>query len=61
MRVRLKFLLKENDVMTLNPTLFSSRLRASTIHLAKQLGLNWESRLNPWDEDLLEKGAYKNY
>jgi hypothetical protein len=61
MKVRLKFLLSENDVMTLNPTLFSSRLRASTVHFAKLLGLNWEDKLNPWDEDLLEKGVYKNY
>lgn len=61
MRVRLDFLLKENNIMTLNPTLFSNRLRASTVHLAKMLGLNWEDKLNPWDEDLLEKGAYKNY
>ncbi len=61
MRVRLNFLLKENDIMTLNPTLFSNRLRASTVHLAKMLGLNLEDKLNPWDEDLLEKGAYKNY
>lgn len=61
MRVRLKFLLTKNDIMTLNPTLFSSRLRASTVHLAKSLGLDWENKLNPWDEDLLEKGAYRNY
>ncbi len=61
MRVRLKLVLTKNDVMTLNPTLFSSRLRASTVHLAKALNLNWEDKLNPWDEDLLEKGVYKNY
>jgi len=61
MRVRVNFVLKKNDLMTLNPTLFSNRLRATTIHLAKMLGLNWEDKLNPWDEDQLEKGAYKNY
>lgn len=61
MRVRVNFVLKKNDILTLNPTLFSNRLRAATIHLAKMLGLNWDNKLNPWDEDLLEKGAYKNY
>jgi hypothetical protein len=44
-----------------NATLFSNRLRASTVHLAKSLGLNWDDKLNPWDEQKLLQGFYRNY
>ena len=54
-----------NDLLTkmglLRPTTFSNRLRASTVHLAKLLGLDWESKLNPWDETKLKNGEYKNF
>ena len=61
MRIRLKFVLKKNDVLTLHPTTFSNRLRAATVHFANLLGMNWDSKINPWDEKKLNKGLYKNY
>lgn len=44
-----------------NATLFSNRLRAGTVHLAKMLGLNWMDKINPWDETKLNEGKYRNY
>jgi hypothetical protein len=44
-----------------NATLFSNRLRASTVHLVKLLGLNWDDKLNPWDEQKLLQGFYRTY
>ena len=44
-----------------NATLFSNRLRATTVHLAKMLGLNWDDKLNPWDEQKLLQGYYRTY
>ena len=44
-----------------NATLFSNRLRASTVHLVKLLGLNWSDKLNPWDEQKLLSGYYRTY
>jgi hypothetical protein len=53
MRVRVDSVLKMKDLFS--PTTFSNRLRASTVHLAKLLGLDWTDRLNPW------KGKYDTY
>jgi hypothetical protein len=54
-----------NDLLTktgvLRPTTFSNRLRAGTIHLAKMLGVDWSSKLNPWDEKKLKNGEYQNF
>jgi hypothetical protein len=44
-----------------NATLFSNRLRALTVHLVKLLGLNWDNKLNPWDEQKLIAGFYRTY
>ncbi len=60
MRIRLDFVLKKGK-FTLYPTTFSNRLRATTVHLVKLLGINWDNKINPWDEDKLAKGYYKNY
>lgn len=61
MRIRVKFVLSKNEVMTLYPSTFSNRLRAATVHFAKLLGLDWNDKINPWDEDMLQDGKYKNY
>jgi|GEM_PF-444314 len=61
MRIRIEMLLKKGGLGTLYPTTFSNRLRAGTVHLANLLGLNWGNKINPWDEDKLEDGFYKNY
>jgi hypothetical protein len=63
MRIRAEFTLKKNKIMafTLFPTTFSNRIRAATVHFAKMIGLNWDEKLNPWDEDKMDKGFYKNY
>jgi hypothetical protein len=61
MRIRIEMLLKKGGLATLYPTTFSNRLRAGTVHLAKLLGLNWSAKLNPWDEDKMEEGYYRNY
>ncbi len=53
MRVRIENLLKNGNMF--KPTTFSNRLRASTIHLAKLIGLDWKDKLNPW------KGKYDSY
>lgn len=55
-RIRIDIALKK-----LSPTTFSNRLRATTVHLSKLLGLNWEDKYNPWDPDKMEKGEYRNY
>ncbi|MCK4795878.1 MAG: hypothetical protein KAT05_00780 [Spirochaetes bacterium] len=52
MRVRVDFILKSGMI---GPTSFSNRLRASTVHLAKLLSLDWNDKLNPW------KGKYDTY
>ena len=52
MRVRQDGLLKSGLIA---PTTFSNRLRASTVHLAKMLGIDWSDKLNPW------KGLYDTY
>jgi len=44
-----------------NATLFSNRLRASTIHFAKMISLNWSDKINPWNEKLLNEGKYRTY
>ncbi len=46
MRVRVDALLKNKDLYS--PTTFSNRLRASTVHLANLIGLNWSDKLNAW-------------
>ena len=64
MRIRLKLLLTKNKKLTLFPTTFSNRLRAATVHLALLIGLNWEDKLNPWDEKflkMLRKGKHEGY
>jgi hypothetical protein len=61
MRIRTEFVLSRNKILTLYPTTFSNRLRAATVHLIKLLGLNWDDKINPWDEDKLAQGFYKNY
>ncbi|OHD05996.1 MAG: hypothetical protein A2086_05035 [Spirochaetes bacterium GWD1_27_9] len=45
LRVNDNFILK---LGVLAPTTFSNRLRASTVHLAKLLGIDWTNKLNPW-------------
>ena len=55
-RIRIDLALKK-----LSPTTFSNRLRATTVHLAKLLGLDWEDKYNPWIEEKLLSGGYKNY
>lgn len=61
MRIRLKILLNKNSKYALHPTTFSNRLRAGTVQLGILLGLDWEKKINPWEEKLLLKGHYKNY
>lgn len=56
MRIRLDLLYKKT-----NATLFSSRLRAGTIHFATLLGLNWYDKLQAWTYDYLDAGKHKNY
>jgi hypothetical protein len=58
LRIRYLYNIIENKT---NATLFSNRLRASTVHLAKLLNLDWSARLNPWNESKLNKGKYRNY
>lgn len=53
MRVRVDMLLKKKDLYS--PTTFSNRLRASTVHLANIIGLNWSDKLNAWP------GKYDTY
>ncbi len=53
MRVRVSALLKMKQGYS--PTTFSNRLRASSVHLAKLIGLNWEDKLNAWP------GKYDTY
>jgi hypothetical protein len=45
MRVRVELILKNK---MLSPTTFANRMRASTVHLAKLLGIDWSSKMNPW-------------
>ena len=52
LRVKLDGLLKTGVIA---PTTFSNRLRASTVHFAKLIGLDWSDKLNPW------KGIYDRY
>lgn len=56
-RIRNNFLLKN----VLSPTTFSTRLRAATIHIVKEMGIDWNDKLNPWNEEKLKKGEYKTY
>lgn len=58
MRLRLDALLKSGK---LYPGTFSNRLRGATVHLANLLGLNWDDKINPWEESKLRSGYYKNY
>ena len=53
MRVRVNALLTMKQGYS--PTTFSNRLRASSVHLAKLIGLNWENKLNAWP------GKYDTY
>ncbi len=52
MRVKQDGLLKSGLIA---PTTFSNRLRASTVHLAKMLNIDWADKLNPWP------GLYDTY
>lgn len=52
MRVKQDGLLKSGLIA---PTTFSNRLRASTVHLAKMLNIDWADKLNPWP------GLYDKY
>lgn len=52
MRVNQSGLLKSGLIA---PTTFSNRLRASTVHLAKMLNIDWADKLNPWP------GLYDKY
>ena len=61
MRIKVESMLKKGNNLTLYPTTFSNRLRAATVQFVKLLGINWDSKLNPWDEDMLEAGKYRNY
>ena len=45
LRVKLDSVLKSGMI---SPTTFSNRLRASTVHLYKMLGINKSDKLNPW-------------
>lgn len=58
MRVRLglELLAKKTNV-----TLFSSRVRAATVHLTKLMGIDWSSKICPFDEDKLNAGLYRTY
>jgi hypothetical protein len=53
MRVRVNALLTMKQGYS--PTTFSNRLRASSVHLAKLIGLEWDDKLNPWP------GKYDTY
>lgn len=56
MRIHNEVFLKGNNLIPpLYPTLFSNRLRGATVHLAKLLGLDWSSKINPWDEKFLKE------
>ncbi|HPO49224.1 MAG TPA: hypothetical protein PLO89_02770 [Spirochaetota bacterium] len=44
-----------------NVTLFSSRVRAVTVHLINLIGLDWSNRLRPFEEEKLYKGLYRTY
>jgi hypothetical protein len=61
LRIRDESFLKKGSKLTLYPTTFSNRLRGATVRVAKLLGLNWDDKINPWDEEKLNKGFYKNY
>ncbi|HQJ05606.1 MAG TPA: hypothetical protein PLI57_04410 [Spirochaetota bacterium] len=52
MRVKQDGLLKSGLIA---PTTFFNRLRASTVHLAKMLNMDWTDKLNPWP------GLYDTY
>lgn len=52
MQVELEFVLKTGLI---GPTTFSNRLRASTVHLAKLLKIDWSDKLNAWP------GKYDTY
>lgn len=53
MRVRVNALLSMKQGYS--PTTFSNRLRASSVHLAKLIGLDWTDKLNAWP------GKYDTY
>lgn len=55
-KVGLEILAKKTNV-----TLFSSRVRAVTVHLLKLMGIDWSSKLKVFDEDKLFKGYYRTY
>ncbi|OHD15972.1 MAG: hypothetical protein A2086_11110 [Spirochaetes bacterium GWD1_27_9] len=55
-RIGLEILVKKTDA-----TLFSNRIRAGTVHIAKLLGLDLSAKITPWENEKLDKGFYKNY
>lgn len=55
------FLINGKGPMTLNPTTFSNRLRAATVHMASLLKADWSDKYSPWDNEKMRKGEYKNY
>ncbi len=61
MRIHDAAFLKPGSKLTLYPTTFSNRLRGATVHFAGMMGLNWDDKINPWDEKKLKHGLYKNY
>lgn len=59
--IRSDFLLDGTGILTLNPTTFSNRLRAATVHMARILGVDWDEKHNPWDKEKIKNGEYRNY
>lgn len=62
MRIRLEILITTGIFgIKLRPTTFSNRLRATTIHLLKLLGIDRMDKINPWNEEKLANGYYRTY
>lgn len=55
-RIRIELALSK-----LSPTTFAQRLRAVTVHLANSIGLDWSDKYQPYDNEKLNNGEYKNF
>ena len=55
-RIRIELALKK-----LSPTTFAQRLRAMTVHYGLAMGADWSDKYQPYDNEKLSNGEYRNY
>ena len=55
-RIRVELALKK-----LSPTTFAQRLRAMTVHYGMAMGADWGDKYQPYDNEKLSNGEYRNY